>query len=105
LAVQPHAMGTNVEGEWDDVMAAIKAATLAVHISGVVCAPALASGCCASSSLRPRMFLFVAQARITTTLKLGTRLDAARHDIPHKMDRIQQQLRDRAGVPESRRER
>jgi uncharacterized protein (TIGR00106 family) len=44
-----HAYGTNIEGEWDDVMAAIKRCHETVHALG---AP-----------------------RITTTLKLGTRTD------------------------------
>ena len=66
LAVQPHAMGTNIEGEFDDVMKAIKEATLAVHISGV--------------------------ARITTTIKVGTRLDVPRHDIDYKTRRMQEEL-------------
>lgn len=44
-----HAYGTNIEGEWDDVMAAVKQCHEAVHAMG---AP-----------------------RITTTIKLGTRTD------------------------------
>lgn len=44
-----HAYGTNIEGEWDDVMDAVKACHEAVHAMG---AP-----------------------RITTTMKLGTRTD------------------------------
>jgi uncharacterized protein (TIGR00106 family) len=44
-----HAYGTNIEGEWDAVMACIKACHEAIHAQG---AP-----------------------RITTTLKLGTRTD------------------------------
>jgi len=44
-----HAYGTNVEGNWDDVMAAVKACHEAVHTMG---AP-----------------------RISTTMKLGTRTD------------------------------
>jgi uncharacterized protein (TIGR00106 family) len=49
LKTSLHAYGTNIEGEWDDVFAAIKQCHLAVHAMG---AP-----------------------RITTTLKLGTRTD------------------------------
>ncbi len=49
LKTQLHAYGTNVEGDWDDVMAAVKACHEKVHDMG---AP-----------------------RITTTLKLGTRTD------------------------------
>ncbi len=44
-----HAYGTNIEGEWDEVMAAVKACHERVHEMG---AP-----------------------RITTTIKLGTRTD------------------------------
>jgi uncharacterized protein (TIGR00106 family) len=44
-----HAYGTNIEGEWDDVMAAVKRCHEVVHEMG---AP-----------------------RITTTIKLGTRTD------------------------------
>lgn len=46
---QLHAYGTNIEGPWDEVMAAVKACHERVHEMG---AP-----------------------RITTTLKLGTRID------------------------------
>ena len=49
LNTQLHAYGTNVEGEWDEVMAAVKACHEKVHGMG---AP-----------------------RITTTIKLGTRTD------------------------------
>jgi uncharacterized protein (TIGR00106 family) len=49
LKTQLHAYGTNVEGEWDDVMAVLKRCHEAVHAMG---AP-----------------------RITTTVKLGTRVD------------------------------
>jgi uncharacterized protein (TIGR00106 family) len=48
---QLHAYGTNVEGDWDTVMAAVKACHEKVHGMG---AP-----------------------RITTTIKLGTRIDRA----------------------------
>ena len=46
-----HAYGTNIEGEWDDVMAAVKRCHEVVHDMG---AP-----------------------RVSTTLKLGTRTDRA----------------------------
>ncbi len=49
LKSQLHAYGTNIEGEWDDVMAAVKKCHERVHDMG---AP-----------------------RITTTIKLGTRID------------------------------
>lgn len=44
-----HAYGTNVEGEWDEVMSAVKACHQGVHDMG--------------------------RARITSTLKIGTRTD------------------------------
>ena len=49
LVHQLHAYGTNVEGEWDEVMAAVKACHQRVHDMG--------------------------RARITSTLKIGTRID------------------------------
>ncbi len=49
LKTELHAHGTNVEGEWDEVFAAVKACHEAVHAKG---AP-----------------------RITTTIKVGTRVD------------------------------
>ena len=49
LKIQLHAFGTNIEGEWDDVFAAIRKCHEVVHGMG---AP-----------------------RITTTLKFGTRTD------------------------------
>lgn len=49
LKHQLHAYGTNIEGEWDTVMDAIKRCHVRVHEMG--------------------------PARITTTIKLGTRTD------------------------------
>ena len=49
LEIRLHANGTNIEGEWDDVFAAIKSCHEAIHEMG---AP-----------------------RIATTIKLGTRTD------------------------------
>jgi len=49
LKTQMHAYGTNIEGEWDEVFAAIKRCHEHVHEMGV--------------------------PRITTTIKLGTRTD------------------------------
>lgn len=49
LKTELHAYGTNIEGEWDDVFAAVKRCHEAVHAKG---AP-----------------------RITTTIKCGTRSD------------------------------
>ena len=51
LKNQLHAYGTNIEGEWDEVMAAVKRCHERIHEMG---AP-----------------------RITTTIKLGTRIDRA----------------------------
>ncbi len=49
LKTQLHAYGTNIEGEWDEVMAAVRSCHEEVHRLG---AP-----------------------RITTTIKMGTRVD------------------------------
>lgn len=49
LSISLHAYGTNIEGDWDDVMAAVKECHETVHALGV--------------------------PRITTTIKLGTRTD------------------------------
>lgn len=49
LKTRLHAYGTNIEGEWDQVMAAIKECHRALHEMGV--------------------------PRINTTLRLGTRVD------------------------------
>lgn len=49
LKFEMHAYGTNIEGDWDEVFAAVKACHVRVHAMG---AP-----------------------RITTTLKIGTRTD------------------------------
>lgn len=49
LETELHAYGTNIEGEWDEVMAAVKKCHETIHQLG---AP-----------------------RITTTIKLGTRID------------------------------
>ena len=49
LQSQLHAYGTNIEGDWDAVMAAVKRCHERVHAMGAL--------------------------RITTTIKLGTRID------------------------------
>jgi uncharacterized protein (TIGR00106 family) len=49
LKVQLHAYGTNIEGEWDEVMAAVKKCHEVLHAMGV--------------------------PRVSATLKLGTRTD------------------------------
>ena len=57
-----HAYGTNLEGEWDDVMAALKSCHNLMHEMGV--------------------------DRTHMTLKLGTRLDKPGYDMAHKLKRI-----------------
>ena len=49
LTVRLHAYGTNIEGEWDAVMAAIKECHVALHAMGV--------------------------PRLSSSVKLGTRID------------------------------
>ncbi|WP_193165278.1 MTH1187 family thiamine-binding protein [Microbulbifer hainanensis] len=65
LEHQMHAYGTNIEGEWDDVMAAVKRCHERVHAHG---AP-----------------------RITTSLKLGTRTDREQ-SLQDKIDSVQSKL-------------
>lgn len=62
LSHQLHAYGTNIEGEWDAVFAAIKRCHEVVHTLG---AP-----------------------RITTTLKVGTRTDR-RQTMAEKVESVQ----------------
>lgn len=61
-----HANGTNVEGEWDAVMAAIKACHEALHAMGVV--------------------------RLHTDIKLGTRTDRSQH-MADKVASVKEKLR------------
>jgi uncharacterized protein (TIGR00106 family) len=65
LSHQLHAYGTNIEGDWDEVMAAIKQCHERVHALG---AP-----------------------RISTTLKLGTRTDRAQ-SLQDKIDSVKSKL-------------
>ncbi len=65
LSHSMHAYGTNIEGEWDDVMAAVKRCHEVVHEMG---AP-----------------------RITTTIKLGTRTDR-NQTIADKVESVRQKL-------------
>ncbi len=60
-----HAYGTNIEGEWDEVMAAVKACHEKVHEMG---AP-----------------------RITTTIKLGTRVDR-NQSMQDKIDSVKEKM-------------
>jgi uncharacterized protein (TIGR00106 family) len=66
LKTQLHAYGTNIEGEWDAVMAAVKHCHERVHEMG---AP-----------------------RITTTIKLGTRTDRDQ-TMADKVRSVEQKLR------------
>ncbi len=67
LKTQLHAYGTNIEGEWDEVFAAIKRCHEVVHAMGV--------------------------PRITTTLKFGTRTDRAQ-TMEEKVRSVEEKLRD-----------
>lgn len=62
-----HAYGTNIEGPWDEVMAAVKRCHEVVHEMG---AP-----------------------RITTTIKLGTRTDREQ-SMAEKVESVETKLRD-----------
>jgi len=66
LSAQLHAYGTNIEGEWDAVFAAVKRCHEVVHAMG---AP-----------------------RITTTIKLGTRTDRPQ-TMADKIRSVQEKLR------------
>ncbi|AMX02805.1 MTH1187 family thiamine-binding protein [Microbulbifer thermotolerans] len=65
LEYRLHAYGTNIEGDWDRVMAAVKRCHERVHAMG---AP-----------------------RISTSLKLGTRTDRAQ-SLQDKIDSVQRKL-------------
>lgn len=65
LIHEMHAYGTNVEGEWDDVFAVVKRCHETVHAMG---AP-----------------------RITTTIKLGTRVDRAQ-SLADKVNSVTEKL-------------
>jgi uncharacterized protein (TIGR00106 family) len=65
LKIQLHAYGTNIEGEWDVVFAAIKKCHEVIHQMG---AP-----------------------RITTTLKFGTRTDKIQ-TMEQKVDSVKKRL-------------
>jgi len=65
FAPQLHAYGTTVEGEWDDVFAAVKRCHESLHEMGV--------------------------PRISTTIKLGTRTDRAQ-SAQQKIQSVQDKL-------------
>ncbi len=67
LETRLHANGTNIEGDWDEVFAAIKRCHEAVHEMG---AP-----------------------RITATIKLGTRTDRSQ-SLDDKVRSVEEKLRD-----------
>ena len=66
LTFELHAYGTLIEGEWDDVFAAVKACHEAVHAKG---AP-----------------------RITTTIKVGTRVDRTQ-SLQDKVSSVRESLK------------
>src|SRR5690606_18990792 len=65
LKTHLHAYGTNVEGEWDTVMAALKECHTALHARGV--------------------------PRLSTTIKLGTRTDRTQ-TMEDKVRSVQERL-------------
>jgi uncharacterized protein (TIGR00106 family) len=65
LATRMHAYGTNIEGEWEDVFAAIKKCHEVVHEMGV--------------------------PRISSTLRFGTRVDRAQ-TMEDKLDSVRAKL-------------
>ena len=67
LKVNLHAYGTNIEGEWDDVFAAIKRCHEGVHEMG--------------------------SPRISTTLKVGTRVDREQ-TMQDKIDSVNEKIKD-----------
>jgi uncharacterized protein (TIGR00106 family) len=66
LKINLHAYGTNIEGEWDDVFAAIKRCHEVVHEMG--------------------------SPRISTTLKVGTRVDREQ-TMQDKIDSVKEKMR------------
>jgi uncharacterized protein (TIGR00106 family) len=66
LKTQLHAYGTNIEGEWDEVFAAVRKCHAALHEMGV--------------------------QRITTSIRVGTRTDKAQ-GIEDKIQRVEERLK------------
>lgn len=66
LKTKLHAYGTNIEGEWDDCMKAVKECHEALHAMGV--------------------------PRISSTLRLGTRVDRAQ-TMEDKIRSVEEKLR------------
>ena len=100
LNVQTHPMGTCLEGEWMEVMGAVKKATLQLHGRYVhkqsICRLLV---CVVHLSLFSERLLVKHSgiARVTTTLKVGTRVDKQGYDMAYKLARIQEQLENLAG--------
>ena len=67
LKVRLHAYGTNIEGEWDEVMAAIKECHHALHAMGV--------------------------PRISSSVRLGTRIDRDQ-SMEDKLRSVEEKLSD-----------
>lgn len=70
LKTKLHAYGTNVEGEWDEIMAAVKRCHEALHAMGV--------------------------ARISTSIRIGTRTDKEQ-TMEDKVRKVEQALSGLAG--------
>ena len=66
LSTRLHAYGTNVEGEWDQVFAAVKRCHEALHIQGV--------------------------PRISTNMRFGTRIDRGQN-IEDKIRSVEEKLK------------
>lgn len=66
LKTKLHAYGTNIEGEWDDVFAAVKRCHEVLHAAGV--------------------------PRISTTMRLGTRTDKAQN-MEDKIRSVEEKLK------------
>ena len=67
LEIDMHAYGTNIEGDWDEVMQAIKRCHEVLHEMGV--------------------------PRINTSLKVGTRVDRMQ-SMAQKVDSVEQKMVD-----------
>ncbi len=65
LELNLHSYGTNIQGEWDEVMAAINKCHKVLHAQGV--------------------------PRITTSIKLGTRIDKDQH-MADKVKSVRQKI-------------
>lgn len=66
LKAKLHAWGTNIEGEWDEVFAAVKRCHEALHADGV--------------------------PRISTTMRFGTRVDRDQH-MEDKIRSVEEKLK------------